>query len=593
MEKSKFDRLREAIEDSRQTLQSFREHRHEAIQQYVGIHYGQQEGREKVPVNLIELALSVFSRRLVAAAPRVMVGTRYPKLVPTATNLGLAMNQLAKEINLADTLSRWVKDALLQPYGVIKVGICDYDQEVEIDGYTHDYGQPFADNVDFDDYVVDMCARRADQITFEGNRFRVPLEWAKENRNYDADARERLKPHERIALNEQGDERAEAIGTDRTTHDEYIDFVELWEIWLPMENRIVTMEADQGAQSTSSAKRPLQVREWEGPEQGPFRKLWFDDVPGNLMPLPPVATWTDLHTLTNQLYRKLGRQALRQKTIYGVHSAGKPDGDRIVRANDGDVITVDHPEKIATMQFPGADQVNMAFMIGAKDLFSYMAGNLDALGGLSSQAETLGQEELLSRSSSAKVDNMQASVIKATTLLLYDLGLYIWTDPLIEMPLTKRVEGTDIEIPITWTPEMCEGDFIQYNLEIEPFSMQPKSPSQRLQGLMQIVQGVLLPAMPMMQQAGAGVNWEELVRLIGEYGDLRDLSRIVTFAEPSSPPGEPIDASAPYKSPVTKRTYERVNRPAGTRQGKDQALMQTLLGKMPQPAEMAGLNRPG
>ena len=46
------------------------------------------------------------------------------------------------------------------------------------------------------------------------------------------------------------------------------------------------------------------------------------------------------------------------------------------------------------------------------------------------------------------------------------------------------------------------------------------------------------------------------------------------------------------KPPMTKRTYERVNRPAGTRQGKDRAMAQAMLGKPPQPDEMAAITRP-
>ena len=72
---------------------------------------------------------------------------------------------------------------------------------------------------------------------------------------------------------------------------------------------------------------------------------------------------------------------------------------RITRtANDGEVILVNDANSLKEMRFGGPDQANLAFAIHAKATHSEIAGNLQTLGGLSPQADTLGQEQLLNQS---------------------------------------------------------------------------------------------------------------------------------------------------------------------------------------------------
>ncbi|MEG7677136.1 hypothetical protein U2060_15455, partial [Listeria monocytogenes] len=65
----------------------------------------------------------------------------------------------------------------------------------------------------------------------------------------------------------------------------------------------------------------------------------------------------------------------------------------------------------------------------ARDWFSYVAGNLDTLGGLGNSAPTLGQEQLLSSSSNGKMQSMQGEVVKWTTSIIKALAWYVWSDP--------------------------------------------------------------------------------------------------------------------------------------------------------------------
>jgi hypothetical protein len=578
-------RLREAIQYSRRKLMPFRQQRYEAIRQYVGYHYSDDGTADRVPVNLLELAVNIYTQQMAARAPKALVQTRFGELKPMAADFELALNHLIKEIRLGHTIRLAVIDALFS-LGIIKSGL-ERRAAVEIDGYLHDVGQPFADVVSLDNWVHDTTATRLEKCQFMGDRYRLPLDLVKDSRAFkNTDS---LQATVKTGYNESGDTKTESLshGTE-TDPDEYKDMVELWDLWLPSENLLVTMPAE-------GEGKPLRVIEWDGPETGPYKILSFSDVPGNIMPLAPSALWMDLHDLANRLFRKLGRQAERQKTVLGVQSGSEDDGDRILKANDGEALKMDNPDRAREYRFGGIDQPSLAFLLQVKDLFVYLGGNLDSLGGLSPMADTLGQDQLLAQNASKRVADMQDRVIEFSKEVICDLGFYLWNDPLIELPLTKRVPGFDnLFVPVTFDAESREGDFLDYNVEIEPFSMQHQTPQMKLQALVQVFQQFLAPYAPMMAEQGIGINFEALLSIIAKYTNVSELGDILEFAAPPTVYKPGVVAQPPQKMtmPTTRHISERVNRPGATRQGKDAALMQTLLGGNPQQSELAALRRP-
>lgn len=574
-------RLQEAVASSRKRLEPFREARLAALRQYVGQHYGDDGTHDKVPLNLLELAVSVYTRRLAARNPRALVRTFQRTLKTSAAHLEMAVNHLIEEIRLIDTLRRAAMEAMFG-LGVVKVGL-NASATVELGGYLHDVGQPFADVVSLDDWVHDMNARALEECEFVGNRYRVSLNDLLESGLYDEAAVRRLAPREWQAFDGDGEARAESLsqgaGGERR---EFRDHVELYDLWLPRENLIVTLAEDLTGPT-------LREAEWNGPEEGPYHVLSFNEVPGNLMPLAPAAhLWMDLHTLANRLFNKLEKQALRQKTVYGAHAAATEDAERTIEAEDGEVIRLDTPTPVQGMPFPGIDQASLLFTVHVKDLATYLWGNLDALGGLGPQSATLGQDQLLQNNAGQRLEDMQDRMYGFTAHIVQALAQHLWTDPLIELPLVKRIEAFDVAIPYTWTPEDREGDFLQYNIEIEPYSMQHHSPSERLQTLVQVFQTFLAPFAPVMAQQGLGLDFRGLMGVLAKYTNMTELNELMTVVAPlagaETPVGEP-----PRKLATTTRNYVRTSRAAPTNQSRDLALMQSLMGKStPQQGRMAG-----
>ena len=580
---TRLSKLRQAISYSRRQLQPFRQQRYEVIRQYVGYHYSDDGASDRVPVNLLELAINIYTQQMAARVPQVLVNTSFRQLRPMAANFELAVNQLLKEIRFGETIRLAVIDALFS-LGIIKTGL-ERRASVEIAGYLHDVGQPFADTISLDNWVHDTTATRLEQCQFMGDRYRLPLELVKESKAFKNT--DNLQATVKTAYNEDGDSKAESLSHgSQVDPDEYKEHVELWDIWLPCENLLITI----GAEGES---KPLRVIEWDGPETGPYHLLSFSPVPGNIMPLAPSALWMDLHDLANRLFRKLGRQAERQKTVLGVQSGAEDDGSRIIKANDGEALRMDNPDRAREYRFGGIDQPSLAFLLQVKDLFVYLGGNLDSLGGLSPMADTLGQDQLLAQNASKRVADMQDRVIAFTKDVINSLGFYLWNDPLINLPLTKRVPGMEeLSVATTFDAESREGDFLDYNIEIEPYSMQHQSPQMKLQALVQVFQQFIAPFAPMMAEQGIGINFEALLNTIGKYANVNELNEILEFSQPSGMYDKPMVGQPPQKMGTTRHISERVNRPGATRSGKDAALMQTLLGGNPQAAEMAAIRRP-
>lgn len=587
-DRTSMKRLREAITASRSKLKPFREERYDALRQYVGKHYGDEGARDRVPVNLLEQMVSIYSRHLAANNPRVLVTSRFEMLGPTAAEFAQAVNVLMQEIELAKSLRQVIVDALFC-IGVLKVGISP-EMEVEVGGYLHDVGQPFADPISFDDFVFDMCSTRLEQCDFIGNRYRLPLDYVKSSALYAGT--ERLAPTPKLTTDQvTGEPRVQALSLGESGYDgdEYRDYIELWDIWLPEQNLVVTLPDDDPPDA-------IRVVEWDGPEQGPYHLLSFADVPGNIIPLAPAMVAMDLHDFVNRIYRKVFRQAERQKEIPTYQGNAEQDAQRVVDAVDGKMVRLDHADGFKIHRFGGADQVGMAAGIHAKDVFNDLMGNLSLLGGLGPQSGTLGQDELLNANASKKIADMQDRFVTFTKGVVQALAWYEWTDPLRQRQLTKTVPGTDISLSVVWSPETREGDFIQYDLDIEPYSMQHSSPGTRLSMLLNVYQTVVIPSLPMLQQQGGTLDMQVLLDLISEYTnipELRDIVRFQGLMEDEQVGMEGSPKPELRQAPSTTRTNVRVNRPGATTTGKDEALIQRLLsgaGSV-QPGQAATLTR--
>lgn len=574
MKLDRVSRLVTAFDHSRRKLQTFRERRLGMIRQFVGGAWSDGGAPDRVPVNFLEMALNIYRRQVAARAPRVMVRSKDGDNISFADDLEIALNIAIEDMKFDETMRRWVLEAMFG-MGVLKVGLAPSDQR-EIMGFTHDPGQPFADVVDFEDFVFDITAKRWDQVQFCGNRYALPLEAVQDLKMF---PKKDLSKYERRTTNEQGDQKISNMVDDGGSYGEesYMDLVELWDIWLPYEGVVATFQTDPNGGLED--KEPLRVVEWDGPEGGPYHLLSFGDVPGQIMPLPPAALMIDLHELGNRVFRKLARQADRQKTVTLVASANQDDGRRITSANDGDAVAVDRPEATKDVRYGGVDQAGLAFFQQLRQLTSYFGGNLETLGGLNNATNTASQEQLVKSQATMRIADMQERATAASTDVIKAIAFYMWNDPIRSYRIPKKIPNSDMTIMAEMKPEKRNGEFPDYAIEIVPFSMQSRTPSERLQSAMQVMQTYIVPMSALLQQRGLVPNIEAFLKMSAELSGTPEIMDLVMKVPPQElmqgppAPGGGAGGAGPAN---TTRNYVRSDRGGDSISKGDQVVAQMM-----------------
>jgi len=572
MDFKRFKSLKAAIEPSRKQLEPFREELKSALDAYTGPHYGRKAGNDR-PINMLQLSVESLLQQLSSRAPQVLCLTHNPELRQSAIELELAMNQTLKKIKFEQEHRLWVLSAIFL-VGIMEVGL-DIVDRPEIDGEELPITEIFCEAIMFDDFVFDTTATKWDrrQVAFWGHKYRMSLAEAKKNKNFDKEAREQLK-----AVEIHGQEESSKLSKSGSNdHDSpFTEMCEIWQIFVPEENEIVTFSCDGG-------DKPLRTVEWHGPKHGPYHLVGFNPVLNNIMPLAPVANWIDLDDLENKLYTKLGQQASRQKTIGVTDLQGVQDGQNIIKTSDGDVIAVGNPNAFKEASFGGVNQQTLGFALNVKSMADFVMGNLSAQMGLGTSSPTLGQEQMIKQASNVRIGSMQGVLLTATQGILEDIAFYLHYHPTMEFDLTREIAGTDLKLPIKWPRrdnglgdevDMRKGRPDEYAIDIEPYSMTEVSPGQRAQLLRQIWREDILPAI----QLGVQPDFHVYLDKLAKYYDLPELREIVKITEEAMNPMERAGGGSTPGGTKPNGQYVRKNVSMGqTPQAADQQMAQLLM----------------
>jgi hypothetical protein len=557
------ERLHDAVLSSYRDLGSYRQKSAEFIRQYAGAEYADNgKTMSETPVNMMELAVGIYSYRLAANAPKGDVRTPYQRLRPYADTLRLALDYLCPHIDIGGTLRRVVKDAMFG-MGIVKVGINDTDQLLR--GFSVEGGQPFAERVSPVDFVFDTTAKEWKHCQFIGNRFVVDAEALKNVGGY-----EHVEELTEAGLgnpHDDGEMKASDMTGGGLRFRSYRPRYILWEIWLPFENLMVTMDED--------LEKILRVQEWTGPREGPYIILSFNDVPDNILPLPPTAVWSELHVFANEMWRKLFRQSKRQKSITAFAGGSEKDAERVRNSADGEVVHVDNMREIQELRYGGPDQQLLGLVATIDPIFSRIAGNLDIAGGLDNVSPTATQDAIINQNSSVRFDKMAACVSEFAGEILTALAWWMWTDPYIDIPLVKRISPT-LEIPVSFDERAKQGEFFDYTFTIVPYSMTNKTPEQQYQMVAQVLQALFLPYIEVAMQQGVMIDMPGLFKLVSRWLDIPELNSVLSIGDPQPPqPGE----GPRIQKPQTHSVYERISRPAADYASQMNAVSRAAMGE--------------
>jgi hypothetical protein len=545
------------------------------VRQYVGRYYSIEGSMKPVPVNLLALYVRIVGQKLISQNPRFALNTWDQGGRAVIATMERWVNKEVTRMRLGNTIGRSVIDSLFA-FGIVKVALAT-PADSAISGWRQPAGKVGAWVVDFDDFVFDVHAKDFSSCGYMGHRFRVPLRVIKDSKLYSKD-RKNLGPMPDRLFNLEGDERINMIG--RTTlggdKEEFEDFVDLWEIYLPKHGLILTLLDDEmSGMIAGSTGKALRIQKWIGPDSGPYHILGLDIVPGNVRPKSPLHDLFDLHMIINNMARKLMRQGQRMKEIMltgGGPAANQEDAEKITKMSDGDAGYVSNPDACQVKQYGVPNPQLYQLFTAFKELFSWLAGNLEVMGGLAPQGKTASQDQLMNQNSSATISSMQGRVLDHVADIGRSMCWYWHHDPLKVMRSSWNIPGSKQSIP-TYSYPGAAGrpdqqrhriPFEDMDIIVDPYSLQYQTPQQRLQAVNSVVTGVFQPLAQLCQQQGIALDMNAYFNLAAKYLDQPDIPHILTTV--NAPPQEtqsPGD-SGPAE---TTRNYERRSTGGQTPQG--------------------------
>jgi hypothetical protein len=581
MTPERFQRLRAAVKPSYDKLRGHREQMALFQRNIAGPHFGDENTVDTRPVNMLELWHSQMLQNLSSADPQVLCLTHDENLKAAAREMELALNETLSRMHFADEHRLFVSGALTG-VGIMMVGLETATRRM-VDEDLLPMTNVFVEAIALEDFVLDMTANKwnTNQVTFCGHRYRMSLDDIRNNPDFDPEERERVWQQEQPAAERL---RAISLGNGQI-YDKFTDMGELWSLFVPEENEIVTfMTTEQG--HGAGGVKPLRTVKWTGPRHGPYHWFGFKQIINNVLPLPPAANLFDADDLLNKLYTQCGLDASRQKTLFVTSVQGKKDGEVIRDAVSGSVIVSDNPAAGREVSLGGVNPNTLAMAENVKQMVSYIAGNLDSLAGLAQEGGTLGQEQIIKNSASMSVRAMQVAVSNATEAILQDVAFYLHHHPQPQRSLTLSINGGRTKLPITWPMQQDEngvefdsrqGEFDQYAIKLVPYSTVYMTPGERAQQLERIYMQIIMPIVASGAPPPEGLD--VLLSYLAKYMGMPEIEEMYPASQQYDNEQRGGGDNGMRKPPMSTRNYVRTSVAGGmTPQAASQQAQMALLG---------------
>ncbi|MCJ7828718.1 MAG: hypothetical protein MUP81_03135 [Dehalococcoidia bacterium] len=490
------------------------------------------------PMNMIDRAVQTWMPFLVGGMPKITIEPKLNmQLKPFAYTFQIALNQWLKNMKFIQrTLEPVVLDSLFG-MGITKTGTKSGDTK-SIRGYLAVTGRPYSEKVEQVNHVFDITAMDREQYEFEGDKYILPTEEAKEQFGKFAD---KITPDFKL----YGDEHPKEItNVNKIPYNELHDYSEFYDVWLPNERVIITLLPPH-----KGFNRILKTTQYDGPMAGPYDCLFYKPFPGSTIPIPPIYALMELDAAINCLFKKARDQAERLKKV-GVGDAGTPeDAETAKNAKDGDMLLLTNPANVKEITLGGVVPEIYQFLGFTKAEFSEQGGNLTTIGGRSPMAKTFGQEEMLQENAGRMLNMMSQKVHYFASNIAEKLAFEMWQNPTLQIAAVKRIAGL-AEIPVQYNQLQQEGDFTDYELDIEMWSLQKLTPEAKFQRTFQLLSQWVLPTMQMAAQQGQIPNIPEITKDLSRYLDLNIESWFLTSLPQNvqTNPYQPMGATPSMKS---------------------------------------------
>lgn len=501
------------------------------IREYVGSHYGglvPAEGKERRPFNVLNQGVQVVVPNMVCRNPRTTVKARRPVLKGTATLMEMLSRHANEKDRFAAILRRGTVDAMFTA-GIFYTNIVDSGMVMQNpDGTVSDIGRVATECLSLDHLTIDAAANHWEQKTFIGHQMRIRRDDAMERGLYAPEFIEQC-PSYAEEMHKQG--RVEDMlrgGVNREEANAVADYIYVTQFWLPRENIIVTLPGLRDEQDFPTGGEYFDERPYYGPEdEGPYDMMGFAYAPDMLMPVAPVGIWLDMHLALNVVARKLVDQIKAMKSLVVGDMAAEDDLTALDQAEHTGIVRARNVDRIKALNWAAPADSSLQIFQFLMNASNTMQGNTEMLGGLRSTGRTATESELIAAGGNVRITDMREIVYDCATAIQKKRAWYHFHDPLLQEVLTREIApGIAIQIPVS--PDMIEGDFIDYNFAIDVHSMERTDPRLAAKQKMDHMQ-VIAAAVQLEQATGFRFNADAEIRITGrevyDPGELEDIWR--------------------------------------------------------------------
>lgn len=554
-------RLAAAVEDSYRKWDKARATRRELLRMYAGSHYGEDDGkRVEFPINLMHRAMAVTASSLTASDP---VAECQPMTISALRGYSMLLEKhltyLLKQVNFREIERLVLLDAMTM-LGVTKVGLAPTGGMIEVGDQKIDPGFPYVCRISPDDYILDSSCRHRDERMFEGHRYRT--------------TRDRLRGVISDDLIDQLPEwcqrraadEAAGLGGERRG-DEFVQFYDLIDLYIPpgvlgREAFTVTLPGDpvNVGRLMKDGKGLMTVgemREYEGPQGGPYCVMGFSDVPDNPLPTPWAGFLLPLAKMVNSLGVHIMDADSSQASFVAIQkdSQSAQTIDWLKRVPPNGMIEVEDLTGIQQMTKGGSSEKALASLGMYMELFNKEAGNADMMSGNLTQRGnadvTATEVATISQHLNARLDSMQQRFYEHSDEVLKKLAWWVQTDPMLNVGVTLRQAGVDI--PFTLDATMAGGvNLVDYHIRIRRGSMSRKTDEQRSKELTAYVASVIPVAVQTkMAMAQMGENFDLMAFLkMTANGTIEEEELASVFPGPvTTAPGVAVTMNGPQQQP--------------------------------------------
>lgn len=488
------------------------------VSRFYGNWYRTDYVADATPENLVFAYVAYMLPELWYANPSTRVtAKRALQHKSIADAMEMALRGWLSETDFTDEGQDVTRDTLMG-YGVMQIGVEPRDfsnDRHQADGAL----KPFACRLSPEQLIMDPKCESPLAARFVGHSYWMDLDQLQADpATWDPEAVANLES----SSNDPEVETQERSLRQAPTPDR--NRVQVIDLWIPEAKKLITMARNSGTSGVL-----LRSVDYWGPPEGPYEIYGFYRVPGDPYPLSP------LQPIMEQLEELWAHQAqasdeAKSYKRFVLVEASNIEGQKAIQnASSGEMYTVKGlTNNFLEVEMGGSPQGRLEHIMTLRDRADRTVGLSDAQRGRVT-GKTATETDIVQGNVDTRTSFMRQRIQKHTERVLRRVAWYMFFDPAVVMPVqqTDPITGQVSEKTFLGgiQPGQEDVDWVDFNLSIEPTSMQHSDDAQiqqRSLELIQMMQGLapLLTQMPF-------INWRYMINMFGESFNQKNLAELL------------------------------------------------------------------